>query len=124
MAAAPGFKEILKQVARPSLTSGALAGGLSLLSGANPLQALATGAIDAAASAIPLAGLRKLSPTSYGKRVLLDPSTGEKIVQQTTHPLETPLNLVTSLGTNFLTAPLIYGTGNLSKLHNKLSNVL
>jgi len=109
MAAALGFRELLKQVARPSLTSGAFSGGMALLTGANPLQALASGAVDTVASAIPLAGLRKISPKSYGKRTLIDPKTGEKIVQQTTHDLETPLNIVTSLGTSFLTAPLIYG---------------
>jgi len=109
MAAALGLKQILKQVAKPSLSSGALAGGVALLTGANPAQALASAAVDTVASAIPLAGLRKLSPKSYGKRTLIDPKTGEKIVQQTTHELEIPLNVVTSLGANFLTAPLIYG---------------
>jgi len=109
MSAALGFRELLKQVARPSLTSGALSGGMALLTGANPLQALATGAVDTAASAIPLAGLRKLSPKSYGKRTLINKETGEQIIQQGAHPLETPLNIATSLGTSFLTAPLIYG---------------
>ena len=111
MASAAGFGRLLKEVAKPSLTSGALASGLSLIGGANPLQALATGAVDAAASAIPLIGLKKFSPKSYTKRTLVDPSTGEKIVQQGSHPLETPLNIGTSIGAGYLTSPLIYGTG-------------
>ena len=111
MAAAAGFGRLLKEVAKPSLTSGALASGLSLIGGANPLQALATGAVDAAASAIPLGLLRKFSPKSYAKRTLVDPKTGEKIVQQGRHDLETPLNFATSVGAGYLTSPLIYGTG-------------
>ena len=111
MASAAGFGRLLKEVAKPSLTSGALASGLSLIGGANPLQALATGAVDAAASAIPLGLLRKFSPKSYAKRTLVDPKTGEKIVQQGTHNLETPLNIATSVGAGYLTSPLIYGTG-------------
>ena len=111
MAAAAGFGRLLREVAKPSLTSGALAGGLSLIGGANPLQALATGAVDAAASAIPLGLLRKVSPKSYAKRTLIDKNTGESIVQQGSHPLETPLNIATSIGAGYMTSPLIYGTG-------------
>lgn len=104
-----GFGQLLRQVARPALTSGAFTGGMSLLTGSTPLQALATGAVDTAASAIPLAGLRKLSPKSYQKRTLIDPKTKETVVQQGSHPLDTPLNIVTSLGASYATAPLIYG---------------
>ena len=111
MASAAGFGRLLRDVAKPSLTSGALATGVSLLGGANPLQALATGAVDTAASAIPLGFLRKVSPKSYTKRTLIDTKTGEKIVQQGTHDLETPLNIATSIGAGYLTSPLIYGTG-------------
>ena len=111
MASAAGFGRLLRDVAKPSLTSGALATGISLLGGANPLQALATGAVDTAASAIPLGFLRKVSPKSYTKRTLVDPKTGEKIVQQGRHDLETPLNFATSVGAGYLTSPLIYGTG-------------
>ena len=111
MASAAGFGKLLREVAKPSLTSGALAGGLALVGGANPVQALATGGVDVLASALPLALLRKVSPGSYAKRTLIDKKTGKEIVQQGSHELETPLNIAASVGAGYLTTPLIYGTG-------------
>jgi hypothetical protein len=116
MAALAGFGKLLKDVARPALTSGALAGGLSLIGGANPLQALASGAVDVAADVVTLGALRKLSPKSYTKRTLIDKNTGEKIVQQGSHPLETPLNIAASIGAGYATSPLIYGTGQAQQI--------
>jgi len=109
MASAAGFGQLLKQVAGPSLTSGALAGGLSLLTGANPLQALLSGAADAGASAASLGALRKLQPKAYGTQRLKDVETGEIKTVQKTSPLEIPVNIAASLGTSYATAPLIYG---------------
>jgi hypothetical protein len=111
MASLAGFGQLLKEVARPALTSGGLASVMSLMGGGTPLQALASGAVDAAADVATLGALRKLSPKSYTKRTLIDEKTGEKTVQQGSHPLETPLNIATSLGAGYVTAPLIYGTG-------------
>lgn len=111
MASAAGFGRLLKEIAKPSLMSGGLTGGIALLGGANPLQALATGVIDAGASGLSLGALRKISPKSYAKRTLIDEKTGEKIIQQGSHPLETPLNIAASIGAGYVTSPLIYGTG-------------
>jgi hypothetical protein len=111
MASAAGFAQLLKNVAKPALTSGALATGMSLLSGASPLQALASGAVDVAADVATLGALRKLAPNAYKTKILIDPATGKKVTQQGSHPLETPLNIGTSIGAGYLTAPLIYGTG-------------
>lgn len=111
MASAAGFAQLLRGVAKPALTSGALATGMSLLGGANPLQALASGAVDVGADVITLGALRKLAPKAYQARTLIDKKTGKEIVQQGSHPLETPLNIGASIGAGYLTAPLIYGTG-------------
>lgn len=111
MASAAGFAQLLRDVAKPALASGALASGLSLLGGANPLQALASGAVDVAADVVTLGALRKLAPKAYTKRTLIDEKTGEKTIQQGTHPLETPLNIAASIGAGYVTSPLIYGTG-------------
>lgn len=111
MASAAGFGQLLREIAKPSLMSGGLTGGMALLGGANPIQAIATAATDVVASAVPLGLLRKVSPKSYAKRTLIDEKTGEKIIQQGSHPLDTPLNIGASIGAGYLTAPLIYGTG-------------
>lgn len=111
MAAAAGFGKLLKEIAKPSLTSGAFTGGIALVTGASPLQALATGATDVVASALPLGILRKVSPGSYAKRTLIDTKTGKQIIQQDVHPLETPLNIAASVGAGYATNPIIYGTG-------------
>jgi hypothetical protein len=111
MASAAGFAQLLKDVAKPALMSGGLATGVSLLGGANPLQALASGAVDVAADVVTLGALRKLAPGAYAKKTLIDPATGKQVVQQGSHPLETPLNIGASIGAGYLTAPLIYGTG-------------
>jgi len=86
MASAAGFAQLLKDVAKPALMSGGLATGLSLLSGATPLQALASGAVDVGADVLALGG-------------------------QGTHRFETPLNIAASIGAGYVTSPLIYGTG-------------
>jgi len=109
MASAAGFGKLLKEVAKPSLSSGAFATGMSLLTGGSPIQAVATGLVDTAASAAPLLALRKLNPGAYGKRVLIDKNTGKEIVQNVTSPLETPLNIASSIGAGFLANPVIYG---------------
>lgn len=111
MASAAGFAQLLKDVAKPALTSGGLATGMSLLGGANPLQALASGAVDVAADIVTLGALRKLSPGSYGKRTVIDKATGKESVVQDTHPLETPLNVAASIGAGYVTSPLIFGNG-------------
>jgi len=111
MASAAGFAQLLRDVAKPALASGGLATGLSLLGGASPLQALASGAVDVAADVATLGALRKLAPKAYTKRTLVDEKTGEKTIQQGSHPLEVPLNIGASVGAGYLTAPLIYGTG-------------
>lgn len=114
------FQQLMRQVAKPALTGGLYSSGISMLMGANPLQALATGAVDAGASAASLGLLRKLNPKSYGQRTLIDTKTGEKITQEITHPLETPINVGTSLGVNYLAAPFIYGNGQQEQIAQQL----
>lgn len=101
--------QFLKQLVGPSLTSGALTAGVSLIGGANPFQALLSGLVDAGASAAAVGGVRKLRPGSYGTQRVKDLNTGEIKTIQNTSRLETPVNIATSLGTSFVTAPLIYG---------------
>jgi hypothetical protein len=111
MASAAGFAQLLKDVAKPALTSGGLATAMSLLGGANPLQALASGAVDATADVVTLGALRKLSPGSYRKRTVIDKDTGKTSVVQDTHSLEVPLNIAASIGASYVADPLIYGAG-------------
>lgn len=120
MASAAGFGQLLRGVAKPALTSGALATGVSLLSGANLLQALASGAVDVGADFITLGALRKLAPEAYQARTLIDKKTGKEIVQQGSHPMETPLNIGASIGAGYLTAPLIYGTGQQQQIAQQI----
>jgi hypothetical protein len=113
MAAGLKFGKLLKEVAAPALTSGSLAGGFALLTGASPIQALATAATDTVASGASLGLLRKLSPQSYAKRTLIDPKTKEKVVQEGSHPMQGWLNFGTSVGMGQLVNPMIYGTNDL-----------
>lgn len=111
MASAAGFAQLLKDVAKPALMSGGLATGLSLLSGATPLQALASGAVDVGADVIALGGLRALRPNAYKPIRTKNLDTGEETVVQGTHRFETPVNIAASIGAGYVTSPLIYGTG-------------
>lgn len=111
MASAAGFAQLLKNVAKPALMSGGLATGLSLLSGATPLQALASGAVDVGADVLALGGLRALRPNAYKPIRTKNLDTGEETVVQGTHRFETPLNIAASIGAGYVTSPLIYGTG-------------
>lgn len=111
MASAAGFAQLLKDVAKPALMSGGLATGLSLLSGATPLQALASGAVDVGADVIALGGLRALRPNAYKPIRTKNLDTGEEKVVQGTHRFETPVNIAASIGAGYVTSPLIYGTG-------------
>ena len=113
MAAGLKFGKLLKEVAAPALTSGSLAGGFALLTGASPIQALATAATDTVSSGASLGLLRKLSPQSYAKRTLIDPKTKEKVVQEGSHPMQGWLNFGTSVGMGQLVNPMIYGTNDL-----------
>lgn len=101
--------QFLKQIAAPALTSGAMATGYSLLMGANPFQALLSGLADTGASALAVGTVRKLRPGSYGTQRIKDLETGLVNTVEKRSKLETPANIVTSLGTSFVTAPLIYG---------------
>ena len=113
MAAGLKFGKLLKEVAAPALTSGSLAGGFALLTGASPIQALATAATDTVASGASLGLFRKLSPQSYAKRTLIDPKTKEKVVKEGSHPMQGWLNFGTSVGMGQLVNPMIYGTNDL-----------
>jgi|DEB19_MinimDraft_3_1074340.scaffolds.fasta_scaffold00249_9 hypothetical protein len=109
MAAGVAFGQLLKQIAAPALTSGALSGFVSLLGGASPGQAAASSLLDTAASAGSIGLLRKLRPKSYSTQRIKDLDTGEVNTVNKTSKLETPLNIAASLGTSYVTAPLIYG---------------
>ena len=109
MAGEAAFGKLLKEIAGPALTSGALSGFVSILGGATPGQALASSLADTAASAGSIGLLRKLRRKSYGTQRLKDLDTGEISTVNKTSRLETPLNIAASLGTNYVTAPLIYG---------------
>lgn len=98
-----------KQVAAPALTSGGLTGGLALLGGSSPVNALAYGVADAAASGGSLALLRKLRPGSYKTQTLKNVDTGEITTTQGTSKLEIPVNLVASIGTGTLLSSALEG---------------
>lgn len=109
MAGEAAFGKLLKQIAGPALTSGAFTGAMSLLGGATPGQALASSLVDTAVSGGSIGLLRKLRPKSYGTQQLKDLKTGEVTTVNKTSKLETPINIAASLGTSYVTAPLIYG---------------
>jgi len=120
MASAAGFAQLLKDVAKPALMSGGLATGLSLLSGATPLQALASGAVDVGADVIALGGLRALRPNAYKPIRTKNLDTGEEKVVQGTHRFETPVNIAASIGAGYVTSPLIYGTGQQQQIAQQI----
>jgi hypothetical protein len=107
--AGAAFGKLLKQIAGPALTSGGLTGGLALLGGSSPLNALAYGVADAAASGGSLALLRKLRPNSYRTQTLKDVDTGEVRTIQGTSKLEIPVNLGASIGTGALLSSALEG---------------
>ena len=96
-----GLLNTAKQVAAPSLTSGALATGVSLLGGSNPLTALAYGLGDTLASGGSVAAVRALRPKSYQQRRVKDLKTGRIETINKTSRAETPVNFLTSVGTGY-----------------------
>lgn len=114
------FEKLLKQIAGPALTSGALNAGVALLGGASPGQALMSGLVDAAASGAAVGTVRKLDPKAYTTKRVKNLDTGKIETIQNRSGLETPVNIVTSLGTGYLTAPLIYGGGQQEQIAQQL----
>jgi len=94
-----------KGVAGPALTSGGLTGALALISGANPLQALAYGGADVLASGGSIAALRKLRPKSPIQ--ITDTATGKVTTQPGSSKLELPVNIGASILTSNAVGPLI-----------------
>ena len=88
----------VKSVAGPALTSGGLTGTLALISGANPLQALAYGGADVLASGGSIAALRKLRPKAPIQ--ITDTATGKITTQPGSSKLELPVNIGASILTS------------------------
>jgi hypothetical protein len=89
----------------PAVTSGALTGGLSLLGGASPLNALLYGATDALASGGSVAAVRALRPKS--PRKIIDLQTGKTRVEPGVSRLQTPINIAASVGTGIGVSSLL-----------------
>lgn len=118
--AGAAFGKLLKQIAGPALTSGALNAGISLIGGANPGQAILSGLVDAAASGAAVGAVRKLDPKGYTTKRVKNLETGEIETIQNRSQFETPVNIVASLGTGYMAAPFIYGGGQQEQIAQQL----
>lgn len=99
------FLTAAKGAAAPALTSGALTGGLSLMGGASPVNALLYGATDALASGGSVAAVRALRPKA--PRKIIDLQTGKTRVEPGVSRLETPINIAASIGTGMGVSTLL-----------------
>lgn len=96
-----------KSSAGPALTSGALTGGLSLLTGSSPLAALGYGLADTLASGASVAGVRALRPGSYSSKKVKNLDTGKIETINKTSRAETPVNILASIGTGALASNVL-----------------
>lgn len=99
------FLTAAKDAVGPALMSGGLTGGMSLLGGASPINALLYGATDALASGGSVAAVRALRPKSPKK--IIDLKTGKSRVEPGTSRLEVPVNIAASIGTGFGVSALL-----------------
>lgn len=96
-----------KSSAGPALTSGALTGGLSLLTGSSPLAALGYGLADTLASGASVAGVRALRPGSYSSKKVRNLDTGKIETINKTSRAEMPVNIIASIGTGALASNVL-----------------
>lgn len=92
---------VAKQVAAPSLMSGGLTTGMSLITGSDPLTALAYGVGDTIASGGSVAAVRALRPKSYQPKRVKNLETGKIETQTKGSRLELPANIAASIGTGY-----------------------
>jgi len=90
-----------KQVAAPSLMSGGLTTGMSLLTGSDPVTALAYGVGDTLASGGSVAAVRALRPKSYQQKRIKNLDTGKVETTTKGSRLELPANIAASIGTGY-----------------------
>lgn len=96
-----GLLNTAKQVAAPSLMSGGLTTGMSLLTGSDPLTSLAYGVGDTLASGGSVAAVRALRPGSYKQKRLKNVDTGEIETTTKGSRLELPANIAASIGAGY-----------------------
>ena len=113
-AAAPGLFAGFMNALRPALMSGGISTGLSMMMGEDLPTALLYGAADTLGSAAAVGGLRAVRP---GKNVQIkDVKTGKITNEYQPSRLETPVNILASIGTgNAVSAalgrPSLFGPG-------------
>lgn len=121
-AAAPGLFAGLMNALRPALMSGGISTGLSMMMGEDLPTALLYGAADTLGSAAAVGGLRAIRP---GKNVQIkDVKTGKITNEYQPSRLETPVNILASIGTgNAVSAalgrPSLFGPGRETQQQNQ-----
>jgi hypothetical protein len=113
-AAKPALFAGLMNVLRPALMSGGISTGISMMLGEDLPTALLYGAADTLGSTAAVGGLRAIRP---GRNVeMKDVKTGKIINEYQPSRLETPVNVIASLGTGNLVSaalgrPSLFGPG-------------
>ena len=113
-AAKPALFAGLMNVLRPALMSGGISTGISMMMGEDLPTALLYGAADTLGSTAAVGGLRAIRP---GRNVQMkDVKTGKIINEYQPSRLETPVNVIASLGTGNLVSaalgrPSLFGPG-------------
>jgi len=113
-AAKPALFAGLMSVLRPALMSGGISTGISMMMGEDLPTALLYGAADTLGSTAAVGGLRAIRP---GRNVeMKDVKTGKIINEYQPSRLETPVNVIASLGTGSLVSaalgrPSLFGPG-------------
>ena len=113
-AAKPALFAGLMNVLRPALMSGGISTGISMMMGEDLPTALLYGAADTLGSTAAIGGLRAIRP---GRNVeMKDVKTGKIINEYQPSRLETPVNVIASLGTGNLVSaalgrPSLFGPG-------------
>jgi hypothetical protein len=113
-AAKPALFAGLMSVLRPALMSGGISTGISMMLGEDLPTALLYGAADTLGSTAAVGGLRAIRP---GRNVeMKDVKTGKIINEYQPSRLETPVNVIASLGTGNLVSaalgrPSLFGPG-------------
>lgn len=121
-AAAPGLFAGLMNALRPALMSGGISTGISMMLGEDLPTALLYGAADTLGSAAAVGGLRAVRP---GRNVeIKNVKTGKVTNEYQPSRLETPVNILASLGTgNAVSAalgrPSLFGPGRETQQQNQ-----
>ena len=120
--AAPGLFAGLMNALRPALMSGGISTGISMMLGEDLPTALLYGAADTLGSAAAVGGLRAVRP---GRNVeIKNVKTGKVTNEYQPSRLETPVNILASLGTgNAVSAalgrPSLFGPGRETQQQNQ-----